>query len=92
MVGLRWHGLFPSTVETLLSNDSADLEREDHSGRAVLTWAVEYGHLRVVRALLRAVAEPYSTNESGISPLSMAEKFGRDAIQEELLFYTENMR
>ena len=82
----------PSTVETLLSTDSVDLERGDHSGRTVLTWAVEYGHLRVVRALLRAGANPHSTNEFGITPLSTAERFERDEIREELLFYMENMR
>ena len=77
----------PDTVETLISNRSVNLEQGDNSGRTALSWAVEYGHLEVVRILLRAGANPSSRNVAGITPMSTADQFGRNAILEELLHY-----
>jgi len=77
----------PETVDTLISTRAVDLERGDHSRRTALSWAVEYGHLEVVRTLLRAGANPKTSNETGITPLSTAEKLGREDLREELLSY-----
>ncbi|KAK3375789.1 hypothetical protein B0T24DRAFT_617038 [Lasiosphaeria ovina] len=51
---------------------AVDLEREDSSGRTALSWAVEYGHPEVVRALLRAGADPDAENSKGIAPKTAA--------------------
>lgn len=82
----------PGVVETLVATGSVDLEQGDTTGRTALCWAVGYGHADVVRTLLRAGANPCSTSEWGYTPLSTAEKFGRNDIKADLLLYIENMR
>lgn len=82
----------PSVVERLVATGSVDLEQGDKTGRTALCWAVEYGHAEVVRVLLRAGANPCSKSQWGYTPLSTAEKFGRDDIKTDLLLYMENMR
>ncbi len=47
---------------------AVDLERVDSFGRTALSWAVEYGHVEVVRALLRAGADPDAKGARGIDP------------------------
>lgn len=82
----------PSVVETLVATGSVDLEQGDKTGRTALCWAVGYGHAEVVRVLLRAGANPCSKSQWGYTPLSTAEKFGRDDIKTDLLLYMEDMR
>ena len=86
---LAWaaHHLSPRVVELLLSTRAVDLERRDTNGQTPLAWAVGYGHLYVVRALLRAGANPLSTSTSGATPLSVAQKPGWEPILDELLRY-----
>lgn len=83
----------PKTVEALLSaptwgrsgSAGVDLERRDEAGTTALQWAVIYGHVEVVRTLLRAGADPHSENLVGSSPVSAAREKGRGGILEELL-------
>lgn len=79
-------------IETLVSLKSVNIERRDDSGRTALSWAVEYGHLKVVKALLRGGADPESKSVTGQSPASIAKKFGRDDILEELLSYMKESK
>jgi len=77
----------PGTIEALVS--LVDLEGRDRSGRTALSWAVEYGHVKVVRILLREGADPQSKSNNGTTPVSTAEEFGRDDILYELLYHIE---
>ena len=56
------------TVEAFISSRSVDVEGLDKKGRSVLSWAVEYRHLEVVRTLLQASADPRSKAQKGRSP------------------------
>lgn len=49
----------PGIVEALFDYEKIDLEKLEGS-RTILSWAVEYGHLNVVRTLLRKGADPAS--------------------------------
>lgn len=49
----------PGVIEALIDAGVEDLEKPEGS-RTVLSWAVEYGHLEVVRVLLRRGADPES--------------------------------
>ncbi|KXX73339.1 Ankyrin repeat domain-containing protein 50 [Madurella mycetomatis] len=80
----------PDLVETLVSTRCINLEQGDFIGRTALSWAVEYGHLEVVRALLRAGANANSSTKSGETPLATAERLGRTEIRKELIFYMES--
>lgn len=75
------------TLRALVSDPRVDIERRDNSGRTALSWAVGYGHLEVVRILLRAGADPRSKSETGLTPVSVAEALGRTDILEELRVY-----
>lgn len=72
----------PATVEILLSPGKVDLEQRDHGGRTALSWAVEYGHTSIVKILLRKGADPTTRSDFGTTPISYAEKFGRDDLVE----------
>lgn len=73
-----------NVVEALLSTGLVDLESRDNSGRTILSWAVNYGHISVVRALLRKGADPEAVDLAGGTPLSIAERLGRQDIVREL--------
>lgn len=86
----------PKTVHALLSaptwgwsgSAGVDLERRDEGGTTALQWAVIYGHVEVVRTLLRAGADPHHENLSGSSALSTARQKGRGEILDELLAHS----
>ena len=86
---LAWavHNASPATVELLVSNPSVDVERRDKGGRTPLSWAVSYGHLKAVKILLRAGANPRTESETGLTPISAAESLGRVDMIEELRHY-----
>jgi ankyrin repeat protein len=81
-----WHAS-PRAVEVLVESGVVDLERRDKGGLTALAWGVSYGHREVVRALLRAGANPLAVTNSGATPLSMAQKPGKERILEEILQY-----
>ncbi|EAQ91929.1 hypothetical protein CHGG_00164 [Chaetomium globosum CBS 148.51] len=86
---LAWaiHNASPATVELLVSNPAVDIERRDMGGRTPLSWAVSYGHLKAVKVLLRAGADPRTESDTGLTPISAAETLGRADIIEELRYY-----
>jgi len=75
----------PDAAQVLVSTRAIDLERKDKGGQTALAWAVHYGHIHVVRTLLRAGANPLSRANSGATPLSVAQKPGWERILDELL-------
>ncbi|KAF5551310.1 hypothetical protein FMEXI_3428 [Fusarium mexicanum] len=86
---LAWaiHTDSPDTVQTLISNENVLIERRDKGGRTALSWAVEYGHIEVVKVLLRAGADTGTQTGSGRTPAMIAKDFGRDDIVKELEVY-----
>ncbi|KAK1973209.1 ankyrin repeat-containing domain protein, partial [Colletotrichum cereale] len=64
----------------LLSTGSVDIAGCDYSGRTALYWAVEYGHISVVRTLLHRGANPEAADNAGETPLSLARRLGRNDI------------
>lgn len=67
----------PGVVEALIEAGVSDLEK---GYRTVLSWAVEYGHLSVVRVLLNKGANP----ESALDRIPLAEAMGRHDLVTEL--------
>jgi ankyrin repeat protein len=82
----------PEIVSTLLSTGQVNLERRDHSGRTALSWAVEYGHYLVVKVLLEAGADPEATNETGRTPVSVAQDYEREDLVQALQHYIYKRR
>ncbi|KAI1489344.1 hypothetical protein F5X96DRAFT_670791 [Biscogniauxia mediterranea] len=78
---LAWavHRDAPGVVEALAATGAVDLDRRDGGGRTALSWAAEYGHARVVRALLREGADPGPVGEEaeGPAPVAVARRYGR---------------
>ena len=52
-----------------------------------MSWAVEYGHMEVIKVLLRAGADARTQSSTGRTPAMIAKDFGRDDIVEELEAY-----
>ncbi|EXK26983.1 hypothetical protein FOMG_16422 [Fusarium oxysporum f. sp. melonis 26406] len=77
----------PDTVQALISDENVLIERRDRGGRTALSWAVEYGHIEVVKVLLRAGADTGTQTRSGRTPAMIAKDFGRDDIVKELEVY-----
>ncbi|KAK1479289.1 hypothetical protein CCUS01_16298 [Colletotrichum cuscutae] len=75
----------PDFVHALLSTGSVDVEHRDNNGKSVLFWAVSYGHLSVVKVLLRHGADPYAASSEGVTAMQVAEGSGRKDILAELL-------
>ncbi|KAI5919945.1 ankyrin repeat-containing domain protein [Camillea tinctor] len=82
---LAWaiHNDAPEVVEAMAATGRVDLDRRDRAGRTALAWAVEYGHTRVVQALLREGADPGPTdvNENEATspaPVAVAKRYGRE--------------
>ncbi|KAF5018994.1 hypothetical protein F66182_9012 [Fusarium sp. NRRL 66182] len=77
----------PEAVDVLISEGHIDLQKEDLEeqslgSRTVLSWAVEYGHERVVTRLLEKGADPHARRANGDTPLSIARKFDRPDLVE----------
>ncbi|KAF4336802.1 hypothetical protein FBEOM_9336 [Fusarium beomiforme] len=75
------------TVQALVSDERAQLERRDGGGRTALSWAVEYGHLEVVKVLLRAGADHQTRSIRGNTPSMIAKQFGRNDMVKEMEVY-----
>lgn len=77
---LAWavHRDCPGVVEALIAAGANDFEKGTR--RTVLSWAVEYGHLSVVRVLLREGAKP----ESAVDRIPLAQAMGRYDLVNEL--------
>ncbi|KAK7438303.1 ankyrin repeat protein [Colletotrichum acutatum] len=84
---LAWavHNDCPDFVETLASTESVDIEHRDRTGKSILYWAVSYGHISVVKVLLRLGADPKAASLEGLTPLMAAESSKRSDILIELL-------
>ncbi|KAI0598549.1 hypothetical protein F4775DRAFT_592269 [Biscogniauxia sp. FL1348] len=95
---LAWavHNDAPGVVEALAATGEVDLDRRDGAGRTALSWAVEYGHARVVRALLREGADPGpvggEVDEAGPAPVVVARRYGRGDLAVEIEEYAERRR
>ncbi|KAK2778956.1 ankyrin repeat protein [Colletotrichum kahawae] len=74
----------PEFVDTLLSTGSVDVEHRDNSGKSILCWAVSYGHISVVKVLLRFGADPSAASPEGVTAKLVAEASGRVDISAEL--------
>ncbi|KAI0188050.1 hypothetical protein EV127DRAFT_435338 [Xylaria flabelliformis] len=79
---LAWavHRDSPGVAEALIAAGVNDFEK---GARTVLSWAVEYGHLSVVRVLLREGADP----ESALDRIPLAQAMGRYDLVNELQLY-----
>ncbi|KAK1769572.1 ankyrin repeat-containing domain protein [Phialemonium atrogriseum] len=69
---------FPGMIDVLLSTGSINVDKRDCGGRTALYWAVEYGHLDMVKALIGKGADVRSTSNGRSTPISVARAFGRD--------------
>lgn len=74
----------PESVQALISTGRINIERRDRQGRTALSWAVEYGHVSVVRVLLKGGADPEVKSNNGTTPIMVAEKFKHMEILDEL--------
>lgn len=74
----------PEIIETLMSTGEIELEATDKNGKTALWWAVSYGHIRNVRALLREGANPNARANDDVSAMDIAGRFGRSDIAMEL--------
>jgi RNA polymerase sigma-70 factor (ECF subfamily) len=63
-------------VEQLLV-DGLEVDARDASGRTLLSWAAQRGHLDTVEVLLRHGADPGATDGSGRTPLQWARAAGQ---------------
>ncbi|TRX91008.1 hypothetical protein FHL15_008213 [Xylaria flabelliformis] len=79
---LAWavHRDAPGVAEALIAAGVNDFEK---GARTVLSWAVEYGHLSVVRVLLREGADP----TSALDRIPLAQAMGRYDLVNELQLY-----
>ncbi|KAJ0132058.1 Pogo transposable element with ZNF domain protein [Fusarium oxysporum f. sp. albedinis] len=77
----------PETVRALVNNEQVQLERRDGGGRTALSWAVKYGHAKVVKVLLQVGADPEAKSNRDSTPMSIAKQFGRDDLLSELMSY-----
>ena len=91
---LAWaiHNDAPEVVDVLISAGSIDLQQQDleeerEGKRTILSWAVEYGHIRVVRLLLERGSNPNAIRRGGATPISTAKAFNHQDLVDLLIEY-----
>ena len=66
-----------STLVEQLLVDGLEVDARDASGRTLLSWAAQRGHLDTVEVLLRHGADPGAPDGSGRTPLQWARAAGQ---------------
>jgi ankyrin repeat protein len=56
------------------------LEARGSFGETALSWASKQGRETIVKLLLDAGANPYSSDDLGRTPLSLASKYGHETV------------
>lgn len=75
-----------SLLEAMLV-DGVDVNEPDATGRTLLHWAVEHGHLEAVSLLLRSGADQHRRDRSGASARHLAQETGNRSVLEALDAY-----